>query len=197
MRHLPALTALALALAVAPVPVFAAPGAAHAPAAKRCFKRVHGKRVRAKCKGKRRAPVLSPTAPAAPAPPPLDPALKQQAIGALTGQMLRHFSMSADGGGFQGDEILHICGDGRYKYLAQFSGAADGILGPIVDQAGSWQVTGAEAGANGTTNAGLLLLPGDATSPHFVVVSLAPTIDGYAPYIAGARWYLGPSTLCG
>jgi hypothetical protein len=164
----------------------------HAAKAKKCFKRKHGKRVRVKCP----KPAPKKPKPAAPAPPPLDPALKQEAIAAFSGHLLHHFSTSAGPGAFQGEELLHLCSDGHYKYLAQFYLAPGGLFGAITDQLGGWQVTGAQAGPDGTTTAGLLLRPADGTAPHFEVVSLAPTPDGLTASIAGARWYLGPSTLC-
>jgi hypothetical protein len=198
MRHWSALALLALVLVVATTAVAEPVPAVRGAKAKKCFKRKHGKRVRVKCKKK--APPKQPASPAPtpgpPSPPPPDPAYKQQSIAALRGQMLHHFSTSAGAGGFQGDEILQMCSDGRYKYLAQLYMVPGGLLGAITDEAGTWQVTGAEPGANGTTIAGLLLLPGDGTPPHFVRLTLVPTLDGWNAYIADARWYLGPSTLC-
>jgi hypothetical protein len=198
MRNVSAIALLGLALVFATTAVADGSSSAQVFKAKKCFKKKHGKRVRVKCKKKATQPQTpSSTTPPAPAPsPPPDPAFAKQAIGAVSGQMLHHFSTSPGAGAFQGDEILHLCSDGRYKYLAQFYMEPGGLLGTITDEAGTWHITGAQPGANNATDAGLFLLPGDGTAPHFVVVSLIPTIDGWEPFIAGSRWYLGPSTLC-
>jgi hypothetical protein len=194
MRLLLAIAVLVLALALATDAVAQPAVSARA---KKCYARKHGKRVRVKCPKKRTtAPPSTPAPATPPAPPPPDPQRTQMANSALAGQMLHHFSTSAGDGGFQGDEILHLCSDGRYKYLASFYLASSGLLGTTTDEAGAWRVTGAEPGPDGTTTTGLLLVPGDGSPPHFEVVSLVPTPDGWAPFIAQARWYLGPSTLC-
>jgi hypothetical protein len=199
MRQLFAIAVLGLALAVsASATADALPAPHAAPAKKKCFKRKHGKRVRVKCPKKKQpsTPAPAPPAPASPAPSPLDAALAQQAGSALTGQMLHHFSTSAGAGSFQGDEILHLCSGGRYKYLAQLYLASAGLFGSITDELGTWRVTGAQQGPNGSTIAGLLFLPQDGSPPHFQPVMLVPTIDGFVPYLQSTRWYLGPSTLC-
>jgi hypothetical protein len=181
------------------VPALAATATAQpsAPAAKKCFKKKGGKRVRVKCPKKKPKPKTTPPAPApgASAPAPMTDSAAISALrSVVAAQMLHRFATSA----FPGDEKLYLCGDGSYAYLATLSPELSGLagLGKTFER-GRWRITGADFSADRTRlDGGLLLLPSDGTSAHLVRLAAQAGSDGIAAFLNDAQWYLSSNGIC-
>jgi hypothetical protein len=193
-----AVTFLTLTL---PITAIAEPAVDVHAAAKRCFKKKHGKRVRVKCP-KKKATTKKP--PAVPAPAPTTPRMDDPAtIAALTsridGHLLHHFSTNGAPGSFAGDERLVLCSGGRYQYYAALDPALPGLTGAgKAIENGSWRVTGALASADKSRiDGGVILLPADGSSPHLARLALVASADSSTiAFVNGDQWYLSQAAPC-
>ena len=185
-----------------PVTAIAEPAVDVHAAAKRCFKKKHGKRVRVKCPKKKPAvkkPPAAPT-PATPTGPRMnDPATIAALTSQIDGQLLRHFSTNGAPGSFAGEERLFLCGGGRYQYYAALDQALPGLTGAgKAMENGTWRVTGAlVAPDKSRIDGGLLLQPADGTAPHLARLALVSSSDrSTLAFVNDDQWYLSPVAPC-